>query len=105
RRAALLGAREHDPDLVAATLPMERRGVEIADQPGAEHRDLVGLHRVVLLQLAGTGWDVSRPRTRSRPATRAPSFAVARWRAVWGSSRSRDGRRAGPDGRRARSPR
>ena len=38
--------REHDADVIAAALPVEGRGVELADQAGAEHRDLVGLHRV-----------------------------------------------------------
>ena len=44
--------------------------VEVADQPGAEHRDRVAFIDL-LLQL---GSEV-RPRTRSRPATRARSLA------------------------------
>ena len=65
--------------------PWRVGGVEVADQPGAEHRDVMGLHGGVPPQ----GWVglpapvAERPRTRSRPATSAPSLAVVRWRAVW----------------------
>ena len=44
RRAALLAARVHDPDLVAAALAVQGHRVEVADEPGAEHRDPVAVH-------------------------------------------------------------
>ena len=45
RIAALGTARIDDPDAVAAALAVERVGVEVADQAGAEHRDRVAVHR------------------------------------------------------------
>src|SRR6266850_4037300 len=67
--------------MVATALTMERRGVEVADQPRAEHCDVVGLHRGVSSR--GLLLALGRPRTRSRPATRARSLAVVAQRAVW----------------------
>ena len=67
RIAALGAARIDDPDPVAAALTVERVRVEVADQAGAEHRDRVAVHPILLR------W--SRASTRSRPATRAPSLA------------------------------
>ena len=44
RLAPALAARVDNPDPVPAALAVQRHGVEVADQPGAEHRDGVGLH-------------------------------------------------------------
>ena len=45
RGGAILRARVHDVDAVAAALAVERQGVEVSDQPGAEHREPVGGQR------------------------------------------------------------
>ncbi len=48
--AATLGAaRVHDADGVAAALAVQGHRVEVADQPRAEHGDLVLFHRVLLI--------------------------------------------------------
>ena len=45
RGAARLAARVHDPHAVSAALAVEGHRVEVADEPGPEHADLVLLHR------------------------------------------------------------
>ncbi len=44
RRAALLAPGVDDPDPVRAALSVERLGVEVTDEPGAEHGDGVVAH-------------------------------------------------------------
>src|SRR5439155_27058702 len=63
-----------DADLVPATLALQRVRVEVADEASPQHRDGVAVHRSSLSL---------RPSTRSRPATRARSFARVAARGVW----------------------
>ena len=44
RGAAILAARVDDADPIAAALAVEGVRVEVADEPGAEHRDTVAVH-------------------------------------------------------------
>ena len=93
--AAILASRVDDADAVLAALAVERLRVELADQPGPEHRDLVGRH-------AG---DLLGDRSVGRPASAADQvaagderliLAIVERRAVWlkpqsGTSVSRAG--------------
>ena len=70
----LRAARVHDPDPVPAALAVQRHRVEVADQPGAEHRDRVVLH--VALAAARSGRRrarVGRPILGRAGAGRSPS--------------------------------
>src|SRR5262249_3776363 len=93
RVGSLPAARVHDANAIAAPLAVERVRVEVADQPGPEHRDAVGLHRATS---SVTGCRALAPRTRSRPWPGEGGFWIVRWRAVWlnpqsGTSVSRSG--------------
>ena len=73
RPASRLGPGVHDPDPVGAALAVERLGVEVADEPGAEHGDGVGRTRDGPPQpLAG---DASRSRRATRTVRRRWSRA------------------------------
>ena len=75
RLAAARAARVDDTDPVAAALAVQGHRVEVADQPGAEHRDAVAVH-------ASSSSGRDRARGRGRRPGRGAWRCVAQ-RAVW----------------------
>ena len=82
RLAALGTARVDDPDAVAAALAVERVACRSRRSVRCRASRSRGRPWVssVRWSMSSRGW---RPRTRSRPATRARSLAVVAQRAVW----------------------